>query len=108
MSGIGNVEVRVKPEVLISQAEEVRRLANDMKTHFQTMENTMSRTVHYWIGEAGDLHRKVYDEQKEDVDLMLRRLLEHPDELLAISQNYTQAERVNVATSAMLDADIIS
>ena len=107
MAGIGSVAVKVSPEVLITQAEEVRRLGNDMRRRFDVLENTMAHTRGYWIGEAGDLHRKLYDEQKDNVNQMLRRLLEHPDDLLAISENYKAAERANVESATMLDADVI-
>lgn len=103
----GTVEVKVRPDVLITQAEEVRRLANDMKTKFAEMDATLRKTSGYWIGEAGDIHRKLYNDQKDDIDKMLRRLLEHPDDLLMISQNYSLAERSNVATSNSLPSDVI-
>ena len=45
--------------------------------------------------------------KKDDIDKMLRRLLEHPDDLLMISQNYSSAERSNVATSNSLPSDVI-
>lgn len=108
MAGIGSVTVKVSPEVLVTQAEEVRRLGKDMKNRFENLQNTIERTRGYWIGDAGELHRKLYDEQKDDVDKMLRRLLEHPDDLLAIAGNYREAEKINVASTSVLDADVIS
>ena len=108
MALIGNVAVKVSPEILVSQAEEVRRLANDMKRRFEVLEDTMAGTKGYWIGEAGELHRKLYNEQKDDISKMLRRLLEHPDDLLMISGNYKAAESKNVQSALVLDADVIS
>lgn len=107
MAGIGSVTVKVSPEVLVTQAEEVRRLGKDMKNRFQNLQNTIERTRGYWIGEAGELHRKLYDEQKDNINQMLRRLLEHPDDLLAISENYKAAERTNVESATVLSADVI-
>lgn len=108
MFGLGNIEVKVSSEVLVTQAEEVRRLAMDMKNRFEVLEDIMDRTKGYWIGEAGELHRKLYNEQKDDVAQMLRRLLEHPDDLLMISENYRAAESKNIQSASVLDADIIS
>lgn len=107
MFGLANIEVKVSPEVLVTQAEEVRRLAIDMRSRFEVLEDIMERTKGYWIGDAGELHRKLYKEQKDDVAQMLRRLLEHPDDLLMISENYRAAESKNVQTASVLDADII-
>ena len=108
MSIVGNVAVKVSPEMLVTQAEEVRRLANDMKRRFEVLEDIMDSTKGYWLGEAGELHRKLYDEQKDDISQMLRRLLEHPDDLLMISGNYKAAESKNVQSALVLDADVIS
>lgn len=107
MSITGSVEVLVTPEVLISQAEEVRRLGNDMRLHFQKMDEIMNKTRNYWIGDAGDIHRQRYEEHKDDVDLMLRRLLEHPDDLLQISGNYSTAENKNIAEAQSLPSNFI-
>ncbi len=103
----GTVEVKVRPDVLITQAEEVRRLANDMKAKFAEMDETLRKTNGYWIGEAGNIHRKLYNDQKDDIDKLLRRLSEHPNDLLVISQNYSLAERSNVDTSNSLPSDVI-
>ncbi len=104
---IGSVELRVSPEVLRTQAEEVRRLGNDMRQRFASLADTMARTKYYWLGDAGELHRKLYEQQKENVDQMLRRLMEHPDDLHAIAQNYDEGEMSNVAFTQQLDSDII-
>ena len=108
MAGIGSVAVKVSPEALVTQAEEVRRLGNDMKKRFEVLEDIMESTKGYWIGEAGELHRKLYNEQKDDIAQMLGRLLEHPDDLLMISGNYKAAESKNVQSASVLDADVIS
>ena len=107
MSGIEVVSVKVSPEVLVKQAEEVRQLGRDMKKCFQTLQNTIERTKGYWIGDAGELHRKLYDDHKDAVEQMLRRLLEHPDDLLAISENYKSAEKNNRESTTVLDVDVI-
>lgn len=108
MNGIGTIAVKVSPEAMISQGAEVERLGNDMRLHFQSLRDMMTNTRHYWIGEAGELHRKMYDEQEENIDKMLRRLLEHPGDLERMAGFYRAAERSNVNEAAILDADIIS
>lgn len=108
MAITGSVAVKVSSEALVTQAEEVRRLGNDMKRRFEVLEDIMSKTKYYWLGEAGELHRKLYNEQKDDISQMLRRLMEHPDDLLMISGNYKAAESKNVQSASVLDADVIS
>lgn len=108
MAITGSVAVKVSSEALVTQAEEVRRLGNDMKRRFEVLEDIMSKTKYYWLGEAGELHRKLYNEQKDDISQMLRRLMEHSDDLLMISGNYKAAESKNVQSASVLDADVIS
>ena len=108
MAGItGAVQIKVDPQLMRSQAEEVRRLGTDMQNRFKELETIMGRTKNYWIGDAGDLHRKIYDERKNDIEMMLKRLREHPDDLMQISANYDEAERVNVSNIAPLPGDVI-
>lgn len=92
---------------MTNQAAEVRRLANAAKVDFQAMKEIMEKTRNYWIGEAGDLHRKLYDDQKDDIDVMLRRILEHPTDLEQMAGIYTQAENTNVSTAQALPSDAL-
>ncbi len=105
--GIGSVQIRVTPQVMRNQAQEVKRLGIEMQNRFKELESIMSRTKNYWIGDAGDVHRKMYNERKSDIATMLKRLKEHPDDLIMIAANYDEAERENVSKSAPLPSDVI-
>ena len=108
MAGIiGTVAVKVSTEVMVAQAEEVRTLGNSMKQKLSNILDIASRTKFYWTGEAGELHRKLFESQRSDIDIMIRRLLEHSNDLLAIAQNYEAGEATNVETALQLQADII-
>lgn len=107
MQGIGTASVKVSTEQLAAQAAEVRRYGNDMKKNFKLLSDTLDKTKNYWLGEAGEAHRKMYEEQKDAIDEMLRRLLEHPGDLEAIAGNYQQAESINVTTAQGLPDSII-
>lgn len=107
MATIGEVELRVSPEVLQQKAEEVSGEIRKMADRFDEMEQIVNRTSYYWIGEAGDLHRKLYKEQKETVDEMIKRLREHPDDLLMIAQRYIGMEQAAAAVANQLSGDVI-
>ena len=53
------------------------------------------------------MHRKLYQEQKENVDEMMRRLKEHPQDLLTIAQNYVQTETSVEEIANQLSGDVI-
>ena len=78
-----------------------------MASCFEDLERIINRTNYYWIGEAGDMHRSLYQEQKENVDEMIRRLKEHPQDLLTIAQNYVQTEQAVEAVANRLSGNAI-
>ena len=106
-SSIGNVQIKVDPAMMLSQAGTVRTLGNDMKRHFEAIATTMEKTKYYWLGEAGEAHRKLYNEQKDNVRQMIGRLLEHPDDLTVISGNMKSAEKAGMSIAKALPADVI-
>lgn len=103
----GDIFIKVKPEVLVEKAHEVSASIRKMANCFDDLERIINRTSYYWIGEAGDMHRKLYQVQRENVDEMMRRLKEHPEDLLTISQNYVQTERAVEAIANELSGDVI-
>ena len=105
---INGAMLKVEPEKMHEQANVVRDLCREMENNFKTIEDVMNRTSNYWIGEAGDKHRKIYENQKEDIKSMLKRLSEHPDDLDVMSDNYRSAEKTNVDTAIALPGDAIS
>lgn len=108
MAITGNVEIKVNTSVLNSKAQSVSKSIANMASCFENLETIINRTDYYWIGEAGDAHRRIYREQKPKIDEMMRRLKEHPADLLAISQTYDTTEREVQAVAAELPADVIS
>lgn len=105
--GIGNIELKVNTEIMVSQANEVKKLVGNMEKRFKEIETQVERTKKYWIGKAGDVHRKMYEDKKEDIATMLTRLKEHPDDLLAVAGNYQSAEKYNVDLAANLPVNIL-
>ena len=99
---------RVDTAQMAATAEELRQQGNDMKRHFDEISAVMDRTGTYWTGEAADRHRKLYSEQKDDVDQMLRRIMEHPVDLGLISQQYREGENQSVSIAEGLPSDTIS
>lgn len=107
MSDIANVQIKVSTEVLKAKADEVSAKISNMKNYFEEVEGLISGTNGYWIGEAGDLHRKLYNDQKEKIEEIFKRLEEHPKDLLTIALNYEDVEARVEEISTALPGDII-
>ena len=54
------------------------------------------------------MHRKMYRDQKEPIYGMMKRLKEHPDDLLAIAQTYEKVEAEVQSMAMELPGDVIS
>ena len=52
----------------------------------------MDRTSAYWVGEAGDYHRKMFQNEKDNIIFILTRLKEHPEDLKLMANNFEVAE----------------
>ena len=107
MGVIGQAEVKVSSDVLVNQAAEVEKNAREMKSNFENLQKTIANTENYWLGEAGEAHRKLYKDQLDKIDNILRRLMEHPVDLRAIAGNYEAAENKNVETAKALPVNEI-
>lgn len=108
MAITGEVHIKVNTTVLNEKAQEVSRSITNMANCFEQLERIISRTSYYWIGEAGDLHRKIYQENREQIEEMFKRLKEHPTDLMTIAQTYAMAEQAVQSVAVELPGDIIS
>jgi len=99
--------VTVDTAILKSRASEVRSLGNSVKSNLDEILRIMESTKGYWIGEAGDLNRKLYADQKDEIQFMMKRIMEHPDDLEIMAGVYETSENTNVSTSMSLKENIL-
>ena len=104
----GNVEIKVKDDALLSAASTLKDRISDMRSSYDKVMEIVQKTGGYWIGLAGDAHRNAFLEQQDDIDQIVRRLSEHPDDLLKIANLYVEAEKKSAEVPASLGADLIS
>ena len=105
--GSSSVELKVTPDTLVTKSTEVSQKVEEMKRHFETLKTVVDKTKGYWLGEAGDMHRQMYHDLQDDIDEILKRLGEHPVDLLAIAQKYTDVELSIQREIMELPGDII-
>lgn len=107
MSIIGEVHIKVTPSALREKSAAVTTNINAMQTCFDELEQIINRTSYYWIGEAGDMHRNMYKEQKDSIIEMMKRLSEHPRDLVTIAYQYETTEQEVTAIGESLSGDVI-
>lgn len=99
--------LKVTPEVLEQKADGFWQIIERIERHFQQIDVLSEKTRAYWRGEAGDVDREGYSSFKDDITDILRRLDEHPSDLLKMAGIYKQAERENRIISEQLKIDTI-
>lgn len=99
--------LRVTPDVLERKADEFWKIIMDIERHFNRIEDISANTRGYWRGEAGDKDRTGYSSYKDDIAYILKRLDEHPEDLLKMAGIYKQTERGLVSTNEQLKTDLI-
>ena len=106
MSGAG-VSFRVQPDVLDAKAQEVSNEIDKMEKLFQNIQTTVNATKHYWVGEAGDVHRRAFQSQKDDIENILKRLKEHPVDLRMIAGTFRETEAKVEAVFSQMSSNLI-
>lgn len=107
-ASFGAVTFKVTPEALEQKANTVSSKITSMQREFQNMKNTVTKSSSYWIGDAGDLHRKVFSDKQSDINEIFLRLKEYVTDLQAIAKVYTNTENEVKNVIQALQEDVIS
>lgn len=99
--------VRVESEKLEQAAGEINDRISKLNAAFEGMTEAMNRTQGYWIGEAGDAHRRVFLEQQPRREEVIARLSEQVSDLMQMAGVYVSAEKENVQLAQSLLGDVI-
>lgn len=105
MSNI-NFNIKVNIDELRNQMQAMNTEINKIEQAWRNMESSISRTKSYWEGDASYLHQKYYEEINGDVNQIIKRLKEHPKNLLRIVGVYDKEEDEAVLLSS-LPKDVI-
>lgn len=105
---LGNdATLKVTPEAMRQKATAVDHHIAKIQQEFETIRVLIDRTKGYWIGEAGDIHRKKYKEYDPDIEQILKRLREHVQDLNKMADVYADTEREVQEIAESLPADVI-
>lgn len=104
---IMDVQLKVTPEELKVKAEQVNGHLSVLRQRFQSMEQSVNHSAAYWQGEAGEMHRRDYQERKESIGEIFQRLSEQVSDLQEIAANYQESERQVSEFLGDLPSDVI-
>lgn len=101
------INLKVTPEQLQQKAKDVSETVSKMKSDFNSLNTAINSTHHYWIGQAGDLHRRLFNDKVDDVNEILQLLGRYPTDLLKMAGIYMQTEDQNKAIATSLSSNVI-
>ena len=87
-----DIKMNVLPNELDIKAQEAATAIFEMEQLLANVQDTVNRTEYYWNGEAAEINRKVFLEQKEDMEAILSRLKEYPETLRKVANIFRETE----------------
>ena len=103
-----SITLRVTPEALKAKAAEVENDIKKLESHFNSIEDIVSRSTGYWQGIAGDKARTEFYTRKDDTSRVIARFKEHPTDLLNMAELYAVAEKTAEYINQALKTDVIA
>ena len=100
---MSEIEIKVTPDVLEKKAQEVTTAINKMERCFDQVQNLVARTRYYWVGQAGEIHRELVT----DMEQIIKRLKDHPDNLRKIAGTYRVTESEQTEQSMAMSSNLI-
>ena len=104
---MADIVLRVNPEELRRKSTEFSTIIKDIQKRFDRVESIAAKTKGYWLGEAGTRDRESFASYENDIQFLIRRLSEHPVDLLEMAGIYSEAEKSATETNAKLQTNQI-
>lgn len=104
---MSSIMLKVTPNELKTKANQISGEIKDFESYWKRIENIISSSKGYWVGEASNAHQKQLKDVSPDMIEIIKRLKEHPTDLLSMAGIYQEAETQAEALAAALPADVI-
>lgn len=101
------ITLKVAPSVLKTQSGVVSSEVSTLERSWRELESVIKKTKGYWEGQASDQHIEYYNDIKDDVEMIIRRLKEHPVDLLKMAGIYEESEAAAQQIASSLPEDVI-
>ena len=99
--------ILVDTNTMVAKATVVSSVISDLERTFDELQRVVGRTSSYWVGEAGNHHRRMFEDEREDISYILVRLKEHPEDLKLMANNFETTERGLTEVNRSLRTDYI-
>ncbi len=97
------ITLKVSPDQLKKAAEEIQDQIDAFESEFRQLVQVIQNSKEYWTGDASAAHQKVFESCREDAERVIRKLKEHPKDLLEMKDVYIKTEKQAVEKSRELE-----
>lgn len=102
------IQLKVDADVLKTAASEIKTQVSDLRKQWQRLTSLIQKSDSYWEGEASCIHQQYIRDLDPDMETMLKRIWEHPDDLLKMANIYIETEEELTETmKSVLQEDVI-
>lgn len=101
------ITLKVDPSTLKSQANAVSGELKSLEKQWRIISSTVLKTKGYWEGDASNQHQESFANMKNDIDIVLKRLKEHPTDLLQMAGIYEESEHNAQEIASALPKDVL-
>lgn len=101
------ISIKVTPDILQNKATEISNEIGEIERAFSGMESIVNSAKGHWTGDASEMHERYFREIQPDMQEVIKRLKEHPTELLKMAGLYEKGEKATTTISAVLPDDVI-
>lgn len=107
MARFKDATILVDTNMMIAKANAVSAAISNMENSFHEMQGIVSRIAGYWIGEASEQYRRMFEDEKDNIAKILSRLKEHPEDLKLMAAGYAETEKGLAGENQQLRNDYI-
>ena len=104
---MASIVLKVKPDELKKKSGDITNKIKDIESEFNEIQQLVYGTRKYWEGNASTQHIKNYDNIKDDIKKIIKRLKEHPTDLEKMAGVYEQVEQVASQLASALPSDVL-
>lgn len=84
--------ISVDPSVLLSASDDIQYKTSTIERTFSELQSKVQETSSFWMGEAAELHRRLFLDQVSAMETVIRQFKEQSENLKKISGNYGGAQ----------------
>lgn len=104
---MSDVRIKVDTGKLVKQAGNIKKNIQSFRKEWNALKTAAENTKTYWEGDASNKHGNMLSKTVEEVEEVINRLSEHPDDLLKMANLYVEGEKASEEIAKSLPKDVI-